>query len=115
MQLQPEWVPHEPEETGSSRHAIGIPPGQTPLRQAMTALAHAAKSNPQVPPQLQTAINQATRAMPAGVPATHLIANADRLVALMGFDAPDENVVAATRRLEQAAVEYRMWRLVRER
>jgi hypothetical protein len=88
-------------------------PGQAPLRQAMTALTRAATGNPQVPRQLQTVITHVDCAMTLGVPAAQLIAAADKAVALVGFDAADEKVEAASRRLEKATVEYRMWVLVR--
>ena len=83
--------------------------GQTPLRQAMTALTHAAMGNPRVPAQLQAVIDQAARAMSLGVPAERLIAAVARVVALVGPDAADENVAAAIRRLEQVALEYSIW------
>jgi hypothetical protein len=78
----------------------------------MTALTHAAMGNPQFPSQLQTVINQAASAMTLGVPAGQLIAAVDKVVALVGFDAEDENVAAAIRRLEDVTLEYRMWILV---
>jgi hypothetical protein len=83
--------------------------GQTSLRQAMTLLTHASMGNPRVPVSLQAAINEAARAMGRGVPAERLITAVDRVVALVGLDAADENVAAAIRRLEQAALEYRIW------
>jgi hypothetical protein len=61
---------------------------------------------------LQTVINQAASAMTLGVPAGQLVAAVDNVVALVGFDAPDENVAAAIRRLEHVTMEYRMWVLV---
>jgi hypothetical protein len=84
-------------------------PVQARLRQAMTALTHAATGNPQVPRPLQTVINDADRAMTLGAPAAQLIAAVVKAVALVGFDAVDEKVEAAGRCLEQATVEYRMW------
>ncbi|HEX7161236.1 MAG TPA: hypothetical protein VF223_08375 [Trebonia sp.] len=83
--------------------------GQAPLRRAMTAVTHAAMGNPQLPAQLQAMIDQAARAMGPGVPIERLTAAVGRVVALVGFDVADENVAAAIRRLEQAAVEYRIW------
>ena len=83
--------------------------GQTPLRQAMTALTHAAMGNPRVPAQLQAVIDQAARAMSLGVPVERLTDAVARVVALVGLDAADENVAAAIRRLELVALEYRTW------
>lgn len=83
--------------------------GQTPLRQAMTALTHVAMGNPRVPAQLQATIDQAARAMSLGVPVERLTAAVDKVVALVGLDAADENVADAIRRLEQAALEYKIW------
>jgi hypothetical protein len=83
--------------------------GQTPLRQAMTALTHAAMGNPRVPAQLQATIDQAARAMSLGVPVERLTAAVDKVVALVGLDAADDNVTDATRRLEQVALEYKIW------
>lgn len=82
--------------------------GQTPLRQAMTVLTHAAIGNPLVPAQLQATIDQAARAMSLGIPTERLTSAVDRVVALVGHDAADENVAAAIRRLERAALEYRI-------
>jgi hypothetical protein len=86
--------------------------GQTPLRQAITALTHAATGNPRIPVQLQAEIDQAARATTLGVPVERLTAAVDKVVAIVGPDAADENVAAAIRRLEQVALEYRMWVLV---
>jgi hypothetical protein len=83
--------------------------GQTPLRQAMTALTHAAMGNPRVPAQLQATIDQAARAMSLGVPVERLTAAVDKVVALVGLDAADENVADTLRRLEQVALEYKIW------
>ena len=82
--------------------------GRAPLRQAMTALTVTAMGNPQVPAPLQAMIERA-HAMNHGVPAERHVAAVDRLVSLVGFDAADENVAAAIRHLEKAALEYRMW------
>jgi hypothetical protein len=82
--------------------------GQTPLRQAMTVLTCAAMGNPRVPAQLQVTIDQAARAMSLGIPTERLTTAVDRVVALVGLDAADENVAAAIRRLERAALEYRI-------
>ena len=83
--------------------------GQTPLRQAITALTHVAIGNPRIPAQLQATIDQAARAMRLGVPVERLTAAVDKLVALVGPDAADENVADAIRRLEKAAIEYKIW------
>jgi hypothetical protein len=83
--------------------------GQTPLRQAMTALTHAAMGNPRVPAQLQAVIDQAAGAMSLGVPVERLTDAVARVVALVGLEADDENVAAAIRRLEQVALEYQTW------
>lgn len=82
--------------------------GQTPLRQAMTVLTHAAIGNPRVPAQLQAVIDRAARAMSPGIPAERFISAVDGVVALVGLDAADENVAAAIRRLERTALEYRI-------
>ena len=83
--------------------------GQTPLRQAMTALTHAAMGNPRVPTQLQAVIDQAAGAMSLGVPVERLTDAVARVVTLVGLDADDENVAAAISCLEQVALEYQTW------
>jgi hypothetical protein len=89
--------------------------GQTPLRQAVAALTHAAIGNPRVPALLQAVIGQAARMMTLAVPVERLTTAVDRVVAIVGPDAADENVAAAIRRLEPVALEYRMWVKVRGR
>jgi hypothetical protein len=89
--------------------------GQTPLRQAMTALTHDAVMNPRVPAPLQAAIDQAARAMGLGVPVEQFIAAVEKVVALTGLDPADENVATAMRRLEQVLEEYHTWARVTRR
>ena len=89
--------------------------GQTPLRQAMTALTHAAVMNPRVPAPLQAAIDQAARAMGLGVPVEQFIAAVEKVMALTGLDPADKNVATAMRRLEQVLEEYHTWARVTRR
>ena len=83
--------------------------GQTPLRQAMTALEHATALNPQVPAPLRAVIDQPARKMGAGVPAEELIAAVEKVVLLAGLAIGDEHVQTAMRRLERVVREYRTW------
>jgi hypothetical protein len=89
--------------------------GQTPLRQAMTALTHAAVMNPRVPAPLQAAIDQAARAMGLGVPVEQFIGAVEKVVALTGLDAADQSVAGAMRRLEQVLEDYHTWARVTRR
>jgi hypothetical protein len=83
--------------------------GQTPLRQAMTALEHATALNPQVPAPLRAAIDQAARKMGIGVPAEQFIAAVEKVVLLAGLAFGDEHVETAMRRLKRVVGEYRTW------
>lgn len=83
--------------------------GQTPLRQAMTALVNATTLNPRVPAPLGAVIDQAAGKMGLEVPAEEFIATVERVVALAGLDAVDEHVATAMRRLERVVDEYRTW------
>lgn len=83
--------------------------GQTPLRQAMTALVHATGMNPRVRPQLRAAIEQAASAMVPGVPLKQFIASVEAVVSLAPLAVADEHVMVAMRRLERVVTEYRAW------
>ena len=84
--------------------------GQTPLRQAMTALVNATTLNPAVPQPLHAAIDQAARKMGIGVPAEEFIAAVEKVVALADLAAAaDEHAATAMRRLERVVDEYRTW------
>ena len=83
--------------------------GQTPLRQAMTALVNADTLNPLVPQPLRSAIERAASKMGLGVPPELFIAEVEKVVALAGLAAPDERVATAMRRLERVVKEYRAW------
>lgn len=83
--------------------------GQTPLRQAMTALVNAGTLNPLVPQPLRSAIERAAGKMGLGVPPELFIAEVEKVVALAGLAAPDERVATAMRRLERVVREYRAW------
>ena len=81
--------------------------GQTPLRQAMTALVNAGTLNPLVLQSLRSAIERAAGKMGLGVPPQLFMA--EKVVALAGLAAPDERVATAMRRLERVVKEYRAW------
>lgn len=89
--------------------------GQTPSRQAMTALVNATTLNPRVPQPLHAAIDQATRKMGIGVPVDQFIAAVEKVVALAGLAAADEHAATAMRRLERVVQEYRTWARVASR
>jgi hypothetical protein len=89
--------------------------GQTPLRQAMTALVNATTLNPHVPQPLHAAIDQAARKMGIGVPAEQFIAAVEKVVALASLAAADEHAATAMRRLERVVQEYRTWARVASR
>jgi hypothetical protein len=83
--------------------------GQTPLRQAVTALEHATALNLRVPAPLRAAIDQAARKMGVGVPTEQFIAAVEKVVLLVGLAVGDEHVETAMRRLERVVREYRTW------
>ena len=83
--------------------------GQTPLRQAMTALEHATALNPRVPAPLRAVIDQAARKMGTGVPTEEFIAEVEKVMLLAGLAVGDEHVETAMRRLERVVSEYRTW------
>jgi len=83
--------------------------GQTPLRQAMTALTHAAKWNPRVHPQLQAVIDWAAPKMGHEVRSGSSSARWRAWWALEPLAIGDENVTIAMRRLQRVVEEYRAW------
>jgi hypothetical protein len=83
--------------------------GQTPLRQAMTALVHATMLNPAVPQSLRAAVDEAARKMGIGVPADQFIAAVAKVVSLASLAAADTHTTTAMRRLERVIEEYRIW------
>jgi hypothetical protein len=89
--------------------------GQTPLRQAMTALVNATTLNPAIPQPLGAAIDQAARQMGIGVPTEQFIAAVEKVVALASLAAADEHAATAVRRLERVVEEYRTWARVASR
>ncbi len=83
--------------------------GQTPLRQAMTALVNATVVNPRVDPRLQTLIDQAAGRMGLGTAPEQFIAAVEAVVAQASLAASDDHVMIAMRRLKRLVAEYRTW------
>jgi hypothetical protein len=83
--------------------------GQTPLRQAMTAVTNATLGNPRIPGQMQAVIEQAARKMGMTVPVRQFVDAVENVVALAPLAAGDQNALIAMRRLQRVVEEYRTW------